>query len=274
MPSASARPAGIRPSAAALKRPASRPARALASGSPSCRRAAAAPALDDHVDDQADDRGDHEVVEYLEVVAPLFPVVADGSPDQGEAEHPGERAERGQPGEAPEGHLRRRPAGSEMKARTSGSSAGEEDGRVAVALEPVVDPGQVRGADVDQLVLLEQVDAAVVADRVGRARSRPCCRPARRATTPSSVWSPLETLKPANSITASLGIGMQALPAAISRKTPASPVLFDHVDAEIDDRAGRRVGRWRGMEQCSESGASVERGAGTATKLASAPCAG
>ena len=44
------------------------------------------------------------------------------------------------------------------------------------------------------------------------------------SVTPISVWSPLETLKPANSITASLGIGMQALPAAISRKTPASPV--------------------------------------------------
>ena len=40
---------------------------------------------------------------------------------------------------------------------------------------------------------------------------------------PSRVWSPLWTLKPANSITASLGIGMQALPAAISRKIPASP---------------------------------------------------
>ena len=42
---------------------------------------------------------------------------------------------------------------------------------------------------------------------------------------PISVWSPLETLKPPNSITASLGIGMQALPAAISRKIPARPVL-------------------------------------------------
>ena len=42
---------------------------------------------------------------------------------------------------------------------------------------------------------------------------------------PSSVWSPLCTLKPAKSITASLGIGMQALPAAISRKIPTSPVL-------------------------------------------------
>ena len=41
---------------------------------------------------------------------------------------------------------------------------------------------------------------------------------------PIRVSSPSETLKPAKSITASLGIGMQADSNAISRKTAGSPV--------------------------------------------------
>ena len=44
------------------------------------------------------------------------------------------------------------------------------------------------------------------------------------ATIPTRVSSPLETVKPANSMIASLGIGMQADSRAISRKTAASPV--------------------------------------------------
>ena len=47
-------------------------------------------------------------------------------------------------------------------------------------------------------------------------------KPATRIET--SEWWPSETVKPAKSITASLGIGMQAEPAPISRKTPHSPV--------------------------------------------------
>ena len=43
------------------------------------------------------------------------------------------------------------------------------------------------------------------------------------ATIPIRVSSPLETLKPANSMIASLGIGMQADSRVISRKTAASP---------------------------------------------------
>ena len=41
------------------------------------------------------------------------------------------------------------------------------------------------------------------------------------AITPNRVRSPSLTLKPANSIVASLGIGMQALPSIVSTKTPA-----------------------------------------------------
>ncbi len=43
------------------------------------------------------------------------------------------------------------------------------------------------------------------------------------ATAAQRLYSPFETLKPANSIVASLGTGMQALSATISRKTPGSP---------------------------------------------------
>ena len=43
------------------------------------------------------------------------------------------------------------------------------------------------------------------------------------ATTPNRVRSPLETLKPANSMIASLGIGMQADSRVISTKTATTP---------------------------------------------------
>ena len=43
------------------------------------------------------------------------------------------------------------------------------------------------------------------------------------ATTPNRVSSPLETLKPAKSMIASLGIGMQADSRVISTKTATTP---------------------------------------------------
>ena len=55
---------------------------------------------------------------------------------------------------------------------------------------------------------------------------------------PNSVWSPLETLKPANSITASLGIGMQAA-RRHQQEDPGQAGVVDDVDAEVDDRAGQ-----------------------------------
>ncbi len=54
--------------------------------------------------------------------------------------------------------------------------------------------------------------------------SEPTTLPATPAATmPNSVRSPVETLKPAKSMIASLGIGMQALSSVISTKTPARP---------------------------------------------------
>ena len=44
-------------------------------------------------------------------------------------------------------------------------------------------------------------------------------------------YSPSATLKPANSIVASDGIGMHALSATISRKIAGQPQGVDHVDA-------------------------------------------
>jgi hypothetical protein len=38
------------------------------------------------------------------------------------------------------------------------------------------------------------------------------------------LYSPRDTLKPANSMVASLGTGMQALSRSISTKTPVSPI--------------------------------------------------
>ena len=59
------------------------------------------------------------------------------------------------------------PAGSEMKVRTIGSIRAKKTVDAAVALEPVVGPFQVPGAEVDQAVFFKQVEAGVVPDRVG-----------------------------------------------------------------------------------------------------------
>ena len=40
------------------------------------------------------------------------------------------------------------------------------------------------------------------------------------------LYSPFETLNPANSIVASLGMGMQALSSSMRTKTPGSPSAF------------------------------------------------
>ena len=55
--------------------------------------------------------------------------------------------------------------------------------------------------------------------------------------------SPVETLKPANSIVASLGIGMQALSSTIRMKTPITPDGVDEVGGDVDDRVDDRRGR-------------------------------
>ena len=54
----------------------------------------AAAALDQEVDDAGEDRGGDGIVEVVEVVAPLLPVVADLAPDEREHGHPGDAAER------------------------------------------------------------------------------------------------------------------------------------------------------------------------------------
>jgi hypothetical protein len=92
-------------------------------------------------------------------------------------------------------------------------------------------------------VLLEDVDAAVVADRVGDPGADDV-REHADATTANSEYSPSETLKPANSIVASDGIGMHALSATISAKIPGRPSLSTTSTANwtaVGDRGLRRA---------------------------------
>ena len=60
------------------------------------------------------------------------------------------------------------------------------------------------------------------------------------AVAANRLYSPFETLKPANSIVASLGMGMQALSSSIRTKTPGSPSASTDVDRELDDRVRER----------------------------------
>ncbi len=69
------------------------------------------------------------------------------------------------------------------------------------------------------------------------------------AVIPSSVMSPSATLKPANNIVASLGIGMQALSERHQDEDPDQTDLVDEIDREIDDRVGQQtVSRGGNME--------------------------
>ena len=68
--------------------------------------------------DRADDDG---VVEVVEVVAPLLPVVADALADQRQHQHPGDAAEQRSGVVKRQNGIRAMPAGSEMNVRMIGS---------------------------------------------------------------------------------------------------------------------------------------------------------
>ena len=79
------------------------------------------------------------------------------------------------------------------------------------------------------------------------------------ATIPNRVRSPFETLKPANSMIASLGIGMQALSSVISTKTPARPAQSMKSVAALTigvDDSGGEQGHW----QAGRRGRQAESG--------------
>ena len=86
-------------------------------------------------------------------------------------------------------------------------------------------------------MLLEQVDAAEVADRVGDPGADDVRGRADRDDGEERVLASA-TLKPANSIVASEGIGMQALSPTMSRKIAGEPHGVDDVDGELDERVG------------------------------------
>src|SRR5688500_18332970 len=71
-----------------------------------CGRLPGSPSPDEPVNDAGEDRGQHDVVPVVEVVAPLLPTVADLAADETEHQHPRDAAGQSEPGEAPERHLR------------------------------------------------------------------------------------------------------------------------------------------------------------------------
>ena len=137
--------------------------------------------------------------------------------------------------------IRATPAGQRDERADDRQHAGEEDGRVAVALEPAVGPVEVALLDVQLLaVLLEDVHAAEVADPVGDPGARPGWRRDPTAVAANRLYSPLETLKPANSIVASLGIGMHALSSEHQEEDSREPHRVHDVHGRVDDRVRDR----------------------------------
>ena len=133
--------------------------------------------------------------------------------------------------------IRATPAGSEMNVRMIGSMRVKKTVASPWRSNQRSAPSQVLGLDVElAAVLLEDVDAAVVADAVRDPRPDEVRERADERHGDERCTRPRETLKPANSIVASLGIGMHALSSSMSTKTPGRPEVADDVGRELDDR--------------------------------------
>src|SRR5436190_1668336 len=135
--------------------------------------AAAPPAPPAH-DEQRHNKQDgrrHGVVDVMQVVLPLGPVRAHRPADQREHQDPRDAPGERQHREAPEGHPRH--AGGQRDERADDRQhPGEEHRRIAVLREPPLGPGEMLRLDVERPpVLLEQLDAPVVADRVRDPRA-------------------------------------------------------------------------------------------------------
>ena len=168
--------------------------------------------------------------------------------------HPRQAAQERQDREAPERHPR--DAGRQRDERAHDRQhAGEEDGRVAVALEPAVGHLEVVLADVQPLaVLLDEVDAAVVADRVGDPRADDVRERRRPASRPTSEYSPRSTLKPAKSI---VGLAGDRDAGALGRhqdEDPGQAEVADDVRGELDERVRDR-GETQQLRPTMSSGA-------------------
>src|SRR3954470_2830339 len=135
--------------------------------------AAAPPAPPAH-DEQRHGKQDgrrHGVVDVVQVVLPLGPVRAHRPADQREHQDPRDAPGERQHREAPEGHPRH--AGGQRDERADDRQhPGEEHRRIAVLREPPLGPDEVLRLDVERPpVLLEQLEAPVVADRVRDPRA-------------------------------------------------------------------------------------------------------
>ena len=127
-------------------------------------------------------------------------------------------------GEAPERHARNA-RGKRDEGADDREHPREEDGGVAVLLEPAVRP-----LDVGLLDAASCGRASRGCPRVRRGRSsRQSKNPRGSPPNPTAVaanrlYSPFDTLNPAKSIVASLGTGMQALSSSMRMKTPGRPI--------------------------------------------------
>ena len=84
-------------------------------------------------------------------------------------------------------------------------------------------------------VLLEHVDAADIADPVRQPGAHEVGQLEPNVDREQAVLA-FDTLKPANNIVASLGIGMQALLEEHEHEDPGQAHRVDHVDGEVHDR--------------------------------------
>src|SRR4051812_13842755 len=100
------------------------------------------------------------------MVLPLVPPAADLLAQESQREHPWQAAGDGQQGEAPEGHPGD-PGGQRDEGPDDGEHPREEDRRIPVTVEPIVGPVEIAPIGVEDPVPLDELQPAVIPDRVG-----------------------------------------------------------------------------------------------------------
>ena len=153
---------------------------------------------------------------------PLAPIVPGQIADDREQGHPRHTAQRGQGREPSQGHARS-PGRQRDEGAHERQDASHQDRAGSVPSEEPVGPGQV--ARRPRALDGRPGSAGRRTRPRRRSTTRPGCPITPAMTTATSPKRPWETPKPANSIVASDGIGMQALSSSIRTKIPTRPRL-------------------------------------------------
>src|SRR5919106_6921042 len=217
----------------------------------------ASPPADQEVDDQREDAGDHHVVEVVELLAPFLPTGADLDADDSKHQDPGNAACRREGGELPEGHVSG-PCGSRDEGPNDRQHPGEEDGDRSVALEPALDALHLLRADVEDVMALQQLLSAPVADRVAGPRADDVPEHAGGGDSEQGEFAVVH-LEPGEQHGRLAGHRDVGALHEHEKEDPGVADLPDHVHAEVDQGVHDEIRHERGMVGATTLAGRVER---------------